>query len=387
MIDTGAAETRDVRVVLWGLSDTGKPRVRLLRDGLRSNGVEVLECRADLWSGIEDKSQVKGAGRWLLLCARALAAYPLLIWRYMRMPRHDWVLLGYPAIPDIFVIRLFAWLRGSRIAFDWFLSAYDTIVLDRKLIGPRNPAAWLIRAAEWAAVRLADCVFMDTRAHAGRMEHLFGLPANTCGRVFVGAEADFFRQPPLPKSDREPLKVLFYGQFIPLHGAATIVEAARRLREAPVDWTLIGTGQEAAAVREMLDSDPLPRVRWLPWVPYEQLHKHIAEADVCLGIFGQSDKAASVIPNKVFQALASGKTIITRDSPAIRELPDDLLATIRLVPAAAPDALASCVMDLAQIRTTEPPTLASRGMLAAPAIGQQLLALLHAPPLRHRNDR
>ena len=52
------------RVVLWGTCDTGKPRVRILIEGLRANGVEVVEIRADPWRGIEDKSQVKGIGRW-----------------------------------------------------------------------------------------------------------------------------------------------------------------------------------------------------------------------------------------------------------------------------------------------------------------------------------
>jgi glycosyltransferase involved in cell wall biosynthesis len=367
----------DVRIVFWGLSDAGKPRVRLLRDGLRRNGVEVLECRADLWTGIEDKSQIGSVATWLRLCWRALAAYPVLVWRYMRLPRHDWVLLGYPAIPDIFVIRLFAWMRGSRVAFDWFLSAYDTIVLDRKLAGPGNPVAWIIRAVEWMAVRLADCAFMDTQTHARRMERIFGLRPHSCGSVFVGAEADFFHDAPTQSPRRgPPFKVLFYGQFIPLHGVPTIIEAARRIRGAPVDWLLIGAGQEDAAVRRMLDADPLSRMRWLPWVPYDRLHEYIAEADVCLGIFGQSEKAASVIPNKVFQALASGKTVVTRDSPAIRELPADLLSTITLVPAAAPDALASCIMDLARAPDPRPSAPASRSALSAHAIGKQLLAVL-----------
>ena len=46
------------------------------------------------------------------LAFRALWVYPALVVRYLRLPRHDWVLLGYPAIPDVFVIRLFAIRRG-----------------------------------------------------------------------------------------------------------------------------------------------------------------------------------------------------------------------------------------------------------------------------------
>src|SRR5690606_26628719 len=289
------------RVVLWGTCDTGKPRVRILLRGLRECGVEVVECRADLWSGIEDKSEVRGAGAWLRLAFRALRTYPVLVARYLRMPRHDWVLLGYPSMPDIFVIRLFAWLRGARVAVDWFLSAYDTVVLDRALVPAYHPLAWLLRVVEWAGVHLADARFMDTRAHARRMEALFGLAPGSCGSVWVGVEDDLFAADPPVKpavaSIRETadndgrLRVLFYGQFIPLHGIPTIIEAARLLRDAPVSWTLVGRGQEAPRIRAMLDAEPLPALCWLDWVDYADLRSKIATADVCVGIFGTSDKA------------------------------------------------------------------------------------------------
>lgn len=334
------------RVVLWGTCDTGKPRVRILRDGLRAQGVEVIECRSDIWSQVQDKSQV-GVARWLGLLFRVVLAYPLLVWRYLRLPEHDWVLLGYPSIPDVFVIRLFAWLRGARIAMDWFLCAYDTVVLDRRLIGRKHPLSLLLWSTEWFAIRLADAVFMDTQAHARRMEDLFGLQEGRCGAVWVGVERGMFtaREGTAHAHCNERLRVLFYGQFIPLHGAPTIVEAARLLRDEPVEWLMIGRGQESGRIRAMLEEDPLPRLRWLEWVEYERLVEHIAGADLCLGVFGSSEKAGSVIPNKVFQVIAAGKPIITRDSPGIRELLDHDPPCVYLIPASDSTALAATIKE------------------------------------------
>lgn len=377
------------RIVLWGTCDMGKPRVRILLRGLRECGVEVIECRADLWSEIEDKSQVSGVGAWLRLALRALWIYPLLVVRYLRLPRHDWVLLGYPSMPDVFVIRLFAWLRGARIALDWFLSAYDTIVLDRALVEPRHPLARLVHAVEWAGVRLADARFMDTRAHARRMESLFGLEPSSCGSVWVGVEDDVFAADPPTGMTEDPhtretadhggrsLHVLFYGQFIPLHGIPTIINAARLLRDAPVTWTLVGRGQEAARIQAMLEARPLPALRWLDWVNYADLQREIAAADVCLGIFGTSEKAASVIPNKVFQVLAAGRPLITRDSPAIRELVDPDMRDVALVPAGNAEALAAAVMHW-QHRPPAPDRRreATRDRIRPHAIGEQLVAIL-----------
>ena len=49
----------------------------------------------------------------------------------------------------------------------------------------------------------------------------------------------------------------------------------------------------------------------------------MARADVCLGILGTSEKAGRLIPNKLFQALLAGMPLITRNSPAMRELVKD----------------------------------------------------------------
>ena len=375
MTQAHATIPRPLRVVLWGTCDTGKPRVRILRDGLRANGVDLVECRADVWTGIEDKSQIRSRWHWLKLLSGIVLSYPRLVWRYLRLPAHDWVLLGYPAIPDIFVIRLFAWLRGARISMDWFLSAYDTVVLDRALVRRRHPLAGLLWVIEWAAVHLPDHLFMDTNAHARRLESLFHLRPDRCNAVWVGVEKAFLEPAGNPAPSRladKPLQVLFYGQFIPLHGVPTIIQAARLLRDRHIEWRLIGGGQQAALVRRMLEADPLQRLHGDEWVDYGALRRSIDIADVCLGIFGTSGKAASVIPNKVFQALGAGKLVITRDSPAIRELDAQILQRVVTVTAGDPVALAAVVESMLHRDTGT--TTSGVAAFSATAIARQWLA-------------
>lgn len=332
-----------MKIVLWGTYDTGKPRIRILRDGLRAVGVEVTEIHENIWGDISDKSTLRGANQWLRRGLRLLLAYPRLIWRYLRSPSHDLVLISYPGQLDILVLRLFAWLRRAPIAFDWFISAFDTVVDDRRILGRGNPLAWALWAVEWFAARAADLVFMDTATHARRMEGIFRLRPRSIGCVWVGAEQVFSPRVQRPRGD--DLQVLFYGQFIPLHGIETIVAAARLLREAPIQWTLVGRGQEAPFIRSLLAEQPIPNLRWVEWAPYEDLAELITRADVCLGIFGTSGKAASVIPNKVFQIIACGSQLVTRDSAAIRELLDDNPPCARLVAPGDPQALANAISD------------------------------------------
>ncbi len=346
-----------MRVVLWGTYDTGKPRTRLLRRALDTAGVEIIEIHAPVWNGVEDKSQVKGILPRLKLAMRWLRAYPGLIVRYLKAPDHDAVVVGYMGHLDVLILWLFARLRGKPIVWDAFLSLYDTVVQDRRMISPGNPAAWALRAWEWLACRAADRVVLDTAAHARLFRELYGLAEARTAAVFVGAELDVFAGawPPEPRahspsrSDDE-ITVLFYGQFIPLHGIATIVAAAQDASDLPIHWVVIGQGQEEARVRSLIEAGPQARLEWLPWVPYEELTAWIARTDICLGVFGTSAKASRVIPNKVFQILAAGKPLVTRDSPAIRELLPDDMPGVYLVEPGNPLALLAAIQTFRKQR-------------------------------------
>lgn len=372
-----------MRVVMWGTYDVGKPRTRILIRGLKEAGIELIECHADVWRGIEDKAQVHG---WLPLfrCAlRLLLAYPVLIWRYLRLPRHDIVIVGYLGHLDVLVLWPFAKLRRAPLLWDAFLSLYETVVEDRALMGPRHPIAWMIWAWDWLACRAADLVLLDTRAHADWFERAFGLGHRRTAAVFVGAEPDAFA--PLPDAGAsavdKPIRILFYGQFIPLHGIETIVEAAARSDPKDYAWTIIGTGQEAGRIRQMLDRRPVANLTWIDWVPYEKLRAMIADADICLGIFGLSGKAARVIPNKVFQIIAAGRPLVTRDSPAVRELVQPETAGIRLVKAADPDSLLAGIADLVAHgfgRSLIPAFSPLRERIAPAAIGLELQSLVRS---------
>lgn len=346
------AQERCVRVLAWGTYDVGKPRTRILLSSIAGRtDISLIEMHADVWRGVEDKGSLKGGWKKLRLLVRWLAAYVPLVWRYLRAPRHDVVFVGYPGQLDVLVLWPLAKIRGVPIVWDAFLSLYDTVVADRQFIGPSHPLARALHFVEGLSCRAAQRVLLDTAAHASYFESEFKLPQPRLGRIFVGAESEAFKAQPMPRREPGvPLRILFYGQFIPLHGIETIVEAAISMQLEEVDWVLIGRGQEEGRIRDRLDRHRLPRLQWIPWVPYDRLRAEIAAADICLGIFGVSDKAARVIPNKVFQILSVGRPLITRDSPAIRELVPADAPGIRLVPPGDASALAAAVRALGEER-------------------------------------
>jgi glycosyltransferase involved in cell wall biosynthesis len=372
------------RILCWGTYDLGKPRTRILRDGLRRAGVEVEECRTPVWEGIEDKSQVRGSLRRLGLLLRWLACYPRLLWRFMRAPRPRLALIGFPGILDAIVLAPFARWRGVPLVWDMFMSLYDTVVIDRRLIRPSNPLARLLHAIEGFAIRRCEIVFLDTQAHARYIERLFGLAEGRCGAVWVGVESEHFTadiaEAPSVRQADAPVQVLFYGQFIPVHGIETIIAAARALANEPIEWTLIGRGQESGRIAALLAAAPLPKLRQIDWVEYTDLKRWIARADVCLGIFSASEKAASAIPNKVFQIVAAGRPVVTRDSSAIRELLAHAPPCSYLVPPADAHALAEAIRAHARYvqesRSVPGCHAGLAGRIGPGAIGRQFIELL-----------
>ena len=166
-----------------------------------------------------------------------------------------------------------------------------------------------------------------------------GSPASSRTRVavcLVGAEERVFTP---GWAQREPFECLFVGKLIPLHGLETILAAARLAPE--LRFRVVGSGSSEALVA----AKPA-NVEHVPWVEYERLPEELHRAGCALGIFGTSGKAARVIPNKAFQALACGTPLVTADTPAARELLVDGESAL-LVPPGDPEALADALRRVA----------------------------------------
>jgi glycosyltransferase involved in cell wall biosynthesis len=242
----------------------------------------------------------------------------------------DAAIVGYPGHLDVIAVRLA--LPDVPLIFNPLVSLSDTLVDDRARFTARSPAARALRAADRWAFGAADLVVADTQAHA---EFFSSLGARRVDIVPVGAEERIFHPPWRPVGSAP---ALFVGKLIPLHGVATILEAARALPDLP--FRIVGDGQLAAQLRERAAN-----VEWVRWLEYELLGDEYRRASCALGIFGTTVKARRVIPNKAYQAIACGTPLITADSPASRELLVDGESAL-LVPPGDADALAGAVRRL-----------------------------------------
>jgi 2-polyprenyl-3-methyl-5-hydroxy-6-metoxy-1,4-benzoquinol methylase len=226
------------------------------------------------------------------------------------------------------------------VVFNSLVSLSDTLVSDRGRFQPGSPAARVLEAIDRNALRSADLVVADTQAQARYLGALAGIESARVAVCLVGAEERVFTPGWAP---REPFTCLFVGKLIPLHGLETILQAARVAPE--IAFRIVGSGQ----LSPLLAHAP-PNVEHVPWVEYERLPGELKRAGCALGIFGQSAKAARVIPNKAYQALACGTPLVTSDTGAARELLVNGESAL-LVPSGNPEALAAAVRRIASDST------------------------------------
>jgi glycosyltransferase involved in cell wall biosynthesis len=216
------------------------------------------------------------------------------------------------------------------VVFDAFTSRYNTYVEDRKTTQPGTLAAKRLHWMDQLAIHGADVCLFDTLDHASYFAERYGAPRRS-EVIEVGVDERLFSA--LAPSAAPGFEVLFYGTYIPLQGVHVIVDAAERLRnDSSIAFTLVGSGQTHAGIAARVAALGLPNLRMQPLVPPEALPALIERAHVLLGVFGDTTKAANVVPNKVVQAAACARPILTRRSPAIERYFEDSSSALLVTP-------------------------------------------------------
>jgi len=337
-----------MKVCYWGTFERQYSRNSVLISGLRQNGIEVIECHFPLWEeGLRYNklSLLSGFRRKLRILARSLLTYPSLIFRYLSLGEHDAVVVGYLGHIDVLFLAPFARLRQKPIIFDAFFSLYDTAISDWGITEKDSLLARLLHLLDRVACNLATLVLVDTQAQKEFFCKEFGLPEAKVRWLYVGADDSVFI-PTLKPPGSDCFRVLYVGNYVPLHGVPVILEAARLLSKENVEFWLIGdTNRGDSTLQATISTLDPGRVRFFGWMPPHKLQAKIAAVDVCLGIFGTSGKAKRVIPGKAFLAIAMGKPLITGDSVAARELLKDGETAI-LCEVGNPHALADAILRL-----------------------------------------
>ena len=234
--------------------------------------------------------------------------------------------------------------RKAPLVYD----SHELFVEQSSLVGrPRIRAFW--RWLERRLIRRADQVLTVSPAIAGSLKETYNLPQPPVlvrnlppFREPVGG--DGLRQALGLVGDSEPL-VLYQGGFLTGNGLAEQIAAMREIREGRL--VLLGSGpMEESLRRQAAQLGLQDRVRFLPPLPFPQLHAFTCGADLGLCVIKPvGDSFRWSMPNKLFEYLMAGLPVVAGDTPQIRGVIEETGAGA-LVDPEDPEAIAAAIGGL-----------------------------------------
>ena len=339
---------RPLRVCYFGTYRSKYSRNQIMLAGLRAQGVTVYECHELLWHGIEDRvHQLEGGWFKPRFWGRVLKSYWRLWQKHRRLPAYDVMVLGYPGVFDAYPARLLSWWRRRPLVLDHYMSLY-LIAEERGLVTYDSVKGRLLRWLEGLGLRLPDQLISDTPQYVEYHSRTYGLAPEDFALVPAGADDRFFYPRPEVTPPADEFRVIYYGTFIPNHGVPTMIRAAALLREYPlIQFHFYGEGPEAPVAHRLTRELALENVHFHGWTEKAALPEKIASSHLCLGVFGVTKQSLMTVQNKIWEAAAMRKPLISGDAPAVRGVFHDG-KELYLVDRESPRALADAILAVAE---------------------------------------
>jgi len=310
-----------ISVLYFGTYDPEYSRNHILIDGLRKNDVNVIECR-------DDSTGFKKFLKLFLKLRRIEDNY-------------DIIVIGFFSPLIVPFAKL---ITRKPVIFDPLVLLYDSNVLDRKVVKPKSLRAFYYWFLDWLTLHLADAVIFDTEENIKYASKEYKVRPEKFKKILIGTREDIYH-PVTRNQENKNFLVEFHGFFNTLQGVEFIIKAAKHLESHDdIRIIIVGNGKGQDKLLQLAQDLRIKNIEFIEPIDKKELAMKISEADVCLGIFGTSDKARRVIPNKVYECVGMRKPVISADTPAIREFftDDDLM----LVKIADAEAIACAVLKL-----------------------------------------
>ena len=299
------------------------PRIAVLKKGLHHLGIEVIECHTRK-SGI--------------------AKFIDLYHQHQKVKKaYDYVLVGMGA----YTLTWFAKLLSSKpVIFDAFVSLYITNVEDRKSAKPKSLKAKYYRFLDKFGCKFADKVLLDTKEQIDYFVKNYKLPKQKFARILVGSDDGIFYPTAHNLKPKTPFIVHWHGHIVPFHGVEIILQAAEKLKKyEQIRFQFVTRfTSKYKNLKRLSERLAISNISFYPETSYTGLARYINNSDVCLGVFSQNPKGQVVVPNKIVEAAACKKAIITTKTKAVLEIFSE--DSLELIEPEDPEALAEAILRL-----------------------------------------
>lgn len=303
------------------------------------DGVEVIR----IWTWLAAN---EGFGKRIL----NFLSFPLSVLLHQRvLPKADIVVSSSP--------QFFAGLAGwplKRHWRPWVFEVRDLYPESILAVGAMKKGV-VIRLLEWVerkAYRNADAIVAVTDSFVPHIAKRGGGPIAV---IKNGVNLSFFREGDSAAAEKLRgefgLRDRFVAAYVGTHGIAhgldTVLDAAERLRDDPrIVFLLVGEGAERQRLMRVAEARGLDNVRIVGQRPKSDMPAIWQLTDASLVLLRRVDAFKSVLPSKMFEAMAMRRPMILGVEGEARALLDDAGAGIGIVPEDA-EGLAEAVRRLA----------------------------------------
>ena len=232
--------------------------------------------------------------------------YPALLWRALRLPRHD-VVVTLTDPPLLLVLGpLLKFCKRARLVH-WAQDVYPEVAEELGVLRKNGFAARVLRVLSNWSLRRHDQIIAVGRCMKDRLIAR-GISAERITAIPNWAVAASGSQISNLKS-QIAFTVMYSGNFGLAHPFEAIVEAVKLLAKenAPVRFVFAGSGPKLESVRIALAS--CANVEFRPSAPLEKLSESLAAADVHLACMSDT-LLGLVVPSKIYGALAAQRPVI-----------------------------------------------------------------------------
>lgn len=224
--------------------------------------------------------------------------------------------------------RLIVRLFKKNVIGEFYISMFDTFVNDRKTVNAKAYRAKALLKADQNFMDICDqVVFLNASERAYYLK-LIDRQSAANKSVLIPLATGLKDQvcSPYANSQTELLTLCWWGTFIPLHGLDKIIESAVFLKEKGLDFKLylFGTSEEKSLPYKKQISDK--GLKNLVIIDNEKTFSDksldrflVAHCDIAFGNFGDSEKAKTVMVNKVVEAASLGLPVISQKTLALTE--------------------------------------------------------------------
>lgn len=288
-----------MKICYFGSYKNSYPRNKVIREGIRRNGIKVYECC--------DNTH------------RVWKRYPKLLAKFFKLPKDfDVIIVPEFGQNNVLLAKILAIFLRKKVIFDSFVSFYEAEVIDRQWYKKNSPQACWLHFLDKQALSLADYVLYQTEEQADDYNREFQINKQKGRILYLGADDALFYPRSAHRKDNY-FKVLFYGTYTRQTGLEYVLQAAKAL-EAEEDIKFHFVGDNPPKVRKFCSGLNLKNVTFEGLIKQKEIPLRIAGSDVSLGIFGDTPKVNNIISNRVIQAMAMRKPLITGKTRTVGRL-------------------------------------------------------------------